>query len=854
MDGIDGNGVVWGWAADYSNPMIPISVHFYVDQLDQAHYAGRVDAYEKYNRPDVWQYFNWGAANHGYAFTIPNTSPNDPSVSFNLRNGASHQIYAFGIALNGTSTLLGSPATPVLANLPSSLTQPLSVDGKFSMVPNQLAGNLRYRPPPETWSVVNGHIEGSFDNFGYWPSLNSKLRQINGGFGIFAPEIGYMQGSTLQKFRNAGIPLNVEMPACGICLDGDALARAEFNGQAPYPNFWNDYFFENYYIGDRRHPSGVGWFRTRNDLPYTPDEVALDHRLDGLMQGFNISIIMDTSNPYGIQDPAAEWQNRKNRARVDPCPGAASFNPGVDRITGLVNDYVEYAKVMKAHFAPGPSPRFSFHWPSSPGMEWSNEAWLDQTFAANPNPAAFVHAIQYVLNPQHKDTDYLAQVVDALCASGTCPDTVYMDTDFTYLSNYTIADLRRKKAMLEGRNVKMGIDLVDTCTDQDRAAALPSGQDCVTVLSGDGNWLSKQTRSLSQYSSNALYEESVLAVTNFLRIQGIIDANTKVRMESWYRRPIESGSGIHENNAGSFAHTANRVFSEYLQPGGWDRSWHQNGLAATFFDNNNFTGPSITRRDPRVNFDWGAGAPDPFIGPDDFSVRWEGQVWAGYSETYTFYTLSDDGVRLWVNNQLLIDNWSYHGPTENSASINLVRGQKYNIKLEYFEGGGGATMKLSWSSPSQTKQIIPEDRLFSGTGLRGTYFDHIDFTGASLTRTDPTVNFDWGVGSPALSIPVDNFSARWEGQVSPGSSETYTFYTVSDDGVRLWVNNQLLIDNWGDHGPTENSGTIALQSGYNYNIKAEFYEHGGGATMKLLWSSPSQAKTVIPQTLLYPPP
>src|SRR6185295_16046578 len=84
-------------------------------------------------------------------------------------------------------------------------------------------------------------------------------------------------------------------------------------------------------------------------------------------------------------------------------------------------------------------------------------------------------------------------------------------------------------------------------------------------------------------------------------------------------------------------------------------------------------------------------------------------------------------------------------------------------------------------------------------------------------------------------------------------SETHTFYTVSDDGVRLWINGQLLIDNWSDHGPTENSGSIALTAGQKYALKMEYYENGGGATAKLLWSSASTPKQVIPQGQLHPP-
>jgi len=141
----------------------------------------------------------------------------------------------------------------------------------------------------------------------------------------------------------------------------------------------------------------------------------------------------------------------------------------------------------------------------------------------------------------------------------------------------------------------------------------------------------------------------------------------------------------------------------------------------------------------------------------------------------------------------------------------------------------------------------------SGTGLKGEYFDNQDLTGLKLTRIDPTVNFDWGQGSPDPAIGPDTFSVRWTGQVQPKYSETYTFYTISDDGVRLWVNGQLLINDWTDHAATENSGTITLTAGQRYDLKMEYYDNLIDAVAKLSWSSPSQPKEIIPKSQLYPP-
>ena len=142
----------------------------------------------------------------------------------------------------------------------------------------------------------------------------------------------------------------------------------------------------------------------------------------------------------------------------------------------------------------------------------------------------------------------------------------------------------------------------------------------------------------------------------------------------------------------------------------------------------------------------------------------------------------------------------------------------------------------------------------TGTGLKGQYYNNIDFTVLRKTRTDATVNFNWGTGGPAAGIGADTFSVRWTGEVQAQFTETYTFYTVTDDGARLWVNGQLIIDRWFDQGPTEWSGTIALTAGQRYTIQMDYYENAGGASAQLLWSSPSQTKQIIPSTQLYPAP
>jgi glucose/arabinose dehydrogenase len=284
------------------------------------------------------------------------------------------------------------------------------------------------------------------------------------------------------------------------------------------------------------------------------------------------------------------------------------------------------------------------------------------------------------------------------------------------------------------------------------------------------------------------------------------------------------------------------------------------GLRGEYYDNIDFTNSRFTRVDPTVNFNWGSGSPDSRIAADTFSVRWTGQVLAPTTGTYTFYTTTDDGVRLTVGGQSVINRFQDQAATERSGTISLVAGQRYNINLEYYENRGLASSQLAWSAPGIAKQIIPQAQLFSttssppagtGTGLRAQYYDNIDFTNPRVSRIDETVNFNWGSGSPDPQIGSDTFSAVWSGQVQPLYSETYTFFTNSDDGVRLFVNGQQIINNFTDHAVTEDRGTITLVAGQKYDIRMEYYERGGLATAQLGWFSTSQARQIIPKSQLF---
>ncbi len=142
----------------------------------------------------------------------------------------------------------------------------------------------------------------------------------------------------------------------------------------------------------------------------------------------------------------------------------------------------------------------------------------------------------------------------------------------------------------------------------------------------------------------------------------------------------------------------------------------------------------------------------------------------------------------------------------------------------------------------------------TGTGLKGTYFSNIALSGAAaLSRTDATINFQWGTNPPASNVSAEQYSVRWTGTVEAPVSGAFTFFTRSDDGVRLWVNKQLLINHWTDHGAAlDQSVPVQLTAGQKYDIQLEYYEKYGSATMQLYWSYPNQTQQIIPQMRLYP--
>ncbi|HIJ72557.1 MAG TPA: hypothetical protein HPP83_00510 [Candidatus Hydrogenedentes bacterium] len=135
---------------------------------------------------------------------------------------------------------------------------------------------------------------------------------------------------------------------------------------------------------------------------------------------------------------------------------------------------------------------------------------------------------------------------------------------------------------------------------------------------------------------------------------------------------------------------------------------------------------AVVRTDKTLFFNWELGPPVPAMPADDFEVTWTGYIRSKSFDEVTFTTVSNDGVRLWVDGKKIIDNWTDHFAVEDTGKIQLPLAKMVPIRVEYYEKDSLAALILYWSSPTLPREIVPSDCLFTDTdggetGLRGEY-------------------------------------------------------------------------------------------------------------------------------------
>ncbi len=244
---------------------------------------------------------------------------------------------------------------------------------------------------------------------------------------------------------------------------------------------------------------------------------------------------------------------------------------------------------------------------------------------------------------------------------------------------------------------------------------------------------------------------------------------------------------------------------------------------AEYYTNANLSGePLYTAQETRVDYTWGKNGAPSGLPLDYFSVRWTGEWEFEYGE-YTFLAYADDGMRLWLDGNLVIDSWQ-PGQGTHEYKTTIQTAGRHQLKLEYFEQTGGAAIRLQWRRTDQYPQ------------WRGTYYTEPWVESGKLyERTDSTIEFDWGEGCPEF-LPCDSFSVGWKA-TPVFEAGTYRFYIYADEGYQLFVDGTKVKEGgWFDGqggGAEDVYYDLSVNSTQYRAITFNFHDRGGPAEARL---------------------
>ncbi|MBN1876673.1 MAG: LysM peptidoglycan-binding domain-containing protein [Anaerolineae bacterium] len=256
--------------------------------------------------------------------------------------------------------------------------------------------------------------------------------------------------------------------------------------------------------------------------------------------------------------------------------------------------------------------------------------------------------------------------------------------------------------------------------------------------------------------------------------------------------------------------------------------------------------PVFIREDRAVNFHWGLSSPDTRLNTDNFSVRWTRTI-NFQGGLYRFTALADDGVRIRVAGMLILDVWQVGAEVLHEVDVILPPGQ-HPVMIDYFEGTGNAVMEFSFKrlgdTPPQFVSTLtpvgtPTPSAYQ-TGIPshawlGEYFGNVNLSGAPvITRMDDFIGFEWGQAAPMDGIPDEFFSVRWT-RMASFWEDNYAFCVRADDGVRLYLDGSVIIDEWhGSKGDVASCKEVDLTKG-NHKIQVDYYEEGRDALIYVWW-------------------
>ncbi|MCE7989756.1 MAG: hypothetical protein DYG89_52085 [Caldilinea sp. CFX5] len=222
-----------------------------------------------------------------------------------------------------------------------------------------------------------------------------------------------------------------------------------------------------------------------------------------------------------------------------------------------------------------------------------------------------------------------------------------------------------------------------------------------------------------------------------------------------------------------------------------------------------------------LNLDWRDGAPHPLLPADAFSVRFERtlDLPSGY---YRFQIQADDGVRLFINDLLVLNEW--HGATGTTYMIEQLLTGVTTFRLEYFEGNGNAFLRF-------TNEVINTDQAWEAAYFRGAALN----TAPWLTQAEPAIGGYPLARRQPLGVVADpaNWSARWWGRF-PFTYGNYVFHARAQGGVRVYLNEYLVLDGW-TSGSKEISNTFWGVGGETHTITVEYYSDANASGVQVWW-------------------
>lgn len=266
----------------------------------------------------------------------------------------------------------------------------------------------------------------------------------------------------------------------------------------------------------------------------------------------------------------------------------------------------------------------------------------------------------------------------------------------------------------------------------------------------------------------------------------------------------------------------------------WWEKLEIKGWKGEYYNNYTLSGhPILVRDDEVIDFAWSSGSPDIVVVSDNFSARWTRSIQLPTGK-YRFRVWHDDGVRLYIDNILVLDNWCSGCRLSEYVDQDLANGS-HSITLEMYDSGGGSDIQLNLEQ-------------LDISAWKGEYFNNTSLSNSPiLIRSDQTLNFDWYEQSPSPFVRADNFSARWTRSINFSDAE-YTFYIKQDDGARLYIDGNLVFDNWCSGCREVSQITIPMTSG-EHQLILEMVENSGWASAGLWWDyANSNGRIYLPFT------